>query len=190
MQEGRIDGVRQRRLPIEDVASRLLERSARTPPPLDADHRIERAVTDRDRRERRGEVDLEALHGGNEARQGDDRSRAGTPAAQAERVAHHRALREAAEHRPAGGDARLLGQPVQPLARETIRGQERVGVGIADLAYRVPMRASGREVERTARRDAEQPSLRVEHVEQREEVVLVGAAPVEEDEHVVVEDGA
>ena len=44
------------------------------------------------------------------------------------------------------------------------------------------MRASGREVERTARRDAEQPSLRVEHVEQREEVVLVGAAAVEEDD--------
>ena len=44
------------------------------------------------------------------------------------------------------------------------------------------MRASGREVERTARRDAEQQSLRVEHVEQREEVVLVGAAAVEEDD--------
>ena len=40
----------------------------------------------------------------------------------------------------------------------------------------------GGSVERRARRHAEQPALRIEHVEQRKEIVLVRAATVEEDE--------
>lgn len=44
------------------------------------------------------------------------------------------------------------------------------------------MRAAGRQGERPARGDAEQPPLRVERVEERVEVALVRAPAVEEDE--------
>jgi hypothetical protein len=44
------------------------------------------------------------------------------------------------------------------------------------------VRAARRQGERAARRDPEQATLRVECVEQRDEVMLVGAAAVEEDE--------
>ena len=47
------------------------------------------------------------------------------------------------------------------------------------------MGAPGRQVERAARRHREQPARRVEHVEEREEVVLVGAATVEQDEQAL-----
>ena len=49
----------------------------------------------------------------------------------------------------------------------------------------VPVRTARRQRQRAARRDAEQPLLRVEDVEEREEVVLVGAAPVEQDEQAL-----
>ena len=44
------------------------------------------------------------------------------------------------------------------------------------------MRAPGRERERPARDEAQQPLLRIEQVEERDEVELVGAAAVQEDE--------
>jgi len=47
------------------------------------------------------------------------------------------------------------------------------------------VRAARRERKRPARRDSEQPALRVEDVEEVEEVELVGAAAVEEDEQAL-----
>ena len=47
------------------------------------------------------------------------------------------------------------------------------------------MPAARRQRERPARSDAVQAPLRVERIEEREEVVLVGPAPVEEDERAV-----
>jgi hypothetical protein len=44
------------------------------------------------------------------------------------------------------------------------------------------VRAAGRERERPPRAQADEPALGIERVEQREEVVLVGAAAVEQDE--------
>ena len=44
------------------------------------------------------------------------------------------------------------------------------------------MGAAGRQRQRAARDEAEQALLRVEQVEERNEVELVGAAPVQEDE--------
>ena len=61
--EVRIDLVGHRRLAIEHLRAGSLEPLARLPAPLDADHRIQRAVTDRDRRQRRRQVELEPLHG-------------------------------------------------------------------------------------------------------------------------------
>jgi len=45
--------------------------------------------------------------------------------------------------------------------------------------------AARRQRERPARRDAREAPLRIEGVEQRKEVVLVGAASVEEDERAL-----
>jgi hypothetical protein len=44
------------------------------------------------------------------------------------------------------------------------------------------VRAAGRERERPARRDAAEAAVRVEDVEERDEVALVGPAAVEEDD--------
>ena len=44
------------------------------------------------------------------------------------------------------------------------------------------MRAARREVQRAPWSDSEQPTVRIEDVEEREQVALVGAAAVEEDE--------
>src|SRR5262249_57680100 len=60
--------------------------------------------------------------------------------------------------------------------------KERLRLGRPDAAERVPVRAPGWERQRPARRGADQAPFRIEGVEQREEVELVGAPPVEEHE--------
>ena len=52
----RVDRVLDRRLAVPDVGAGCLERVARRAAELDRDHRVVRAVRDRDRRERRLEV--------------------------------------------------------------------------------------------------------------------------------------
>ena len=66
--------------------------------------------------------------------------------------------------------------------RSCVARVERVVVREADARDDVPVRAAGRQRERRARRVAVQALPRIERVEQREEVVLVGAAAVQEDE--------
>ena len=44
------------------------------------------------------------------------------------------------------------------------------------------MRAAGRQRQRPARRRADEPPLRIERIQQRKEIVLVRAAPVEQDQ--------
>ena len=109
----------------------------------------------------------------------DDRRRPRAPAPESDREAHHRALREAAEH--------------DPLVRERVhepgRGGEALGEGRrvreADARHGVPVRAAGRQRERPARAVPVEAPLGVERVEERQQVVLVGAAAVEEDERAV-----
>ena len=74
---------------------------------------------------------------------------------------------------------------VEPLGGERERLGEGRRVRVADLVDRVPVGASGRQVERAARSHAQQPASRVEMVEKREQVALVGAAAVEEHEQPV-----
>ena len=77
-----------------------------------------RAVADRHGQARGlAEVELEALDLGDEAAQGHDARRSRAPRAQPERVRHHRALREAAEHGPLGRDAVLGEQAVEPAGQ-------------------------------------------------------------------------
>ena len=185
VEEPRVDRVRDRRLAVEHVRAGLLEDRPRAAAELHRDHRVERAVADRDGRERRSQVGLEALDDGDEPGERDD-PRGPRPARpESERVRHHRALREAAEHRSLRRDPGLGGQVVEPARCEIERRPERRGVGEADLADDVPVRAAGRQRERPARRDSDQPPLGVEHVEQRVEVVLARTAAVEEDERPV-----
>ncbi len=55
-------------------------------------------------------------------------------------------------------------------------------VRIADPRHDVPVRAARRQRQRAARAVPVQPPLGIQHVEQRKEIVLVGAAAVEEHE--------
>src|SRR5205085_1319805 len=89
---------------------------------------------------------------------------------------HDAALREAAEDDP------LEREAVEEVA-ERVEACEEVLVGRRrNAAERVPVRAARRQRERAARRVAVQPPFGIERVEQREEIVLVGAAPVQQDE--------
>ena len=146
---------------------------------LRRDHGIERAVRDRDRdvlEARR--VERPPLDTRHEPGHRNERSRARTVGAEAHRVAHDRPLREAAEH-----DALDRHREVVEKRGETGRRLvERRRIGCRDPAERVPVPSAGREAVRAARRDPEQPPVRVEQVEERIQVVLVGPAPVEQHE--------
>ncbi len=64
-----------------------------------------------------------------------------------------------------------------------VGGVEGVVVGVADARHDVPVVAGpARELQRRPRGDDVQPPLRVEHVGEAEQVVLVRAAAVVEDE--------
>ena len=104
-------------------------------------------------------------------------------ARQPERVAHHRAHRESAEHGPLRPDARPLPELVVEGGELPVRGPERVRVGVADARHDVPVvaRPAGQR-EGAARRHDVQPPRRIEHVGEPEQVVLVGPAPVVQDE--------
>ena len=80
---------------------------------------------------------------------------------------------------------RSCGQRVEPVRSLGVARAERRRIGVADPRHDVPVRAARRQGQRPARRVAVQPPLRVERVEQREQVVLVGAAAVEEDERAL-----
>src|SRR5438094_9228047 len=57
--EVRVDLMEHRRLAVQHLCAGLFQSRPRTPPPLDLDYGIERAVPDRHRRQGRGEVELE-----------------------------------------------------------------------------------------------------------------------------------
>ena len=103
-----------------------------------------------------------------------------TPRAKSERPRHHRALREAAEHRAL--DAQLVGfeERVQPAAGELGRWQKRAGIREADPHHLIPVCASRRKRQRPAGKHHHQPALGVEHIGQRSQIVLVGAATVKQ----------
>ena len=129
----------------------------------------------------RVEVELEAGHRGDEPGEGDQRGRRRPALAERERVAHHRALREAAERDPLRREA----EAVEPLREASIAVVERGRIRVADLAKCIPVRAARRERERPAGGEAEQLAARVEQVEERHEVELVGPAAVQQDERAL-----
>ena len=116
----RVDRVLDRRLAVEHVGAGGFERRARGAAELDRDHRVVRAVRDRDRRERRLEVGLPALDRRDEAAEREQRLRARPALPEPERVAHHRALREAAEHDAVGGERQRV-EPTRSARRSPAR---------------------------------------------------------------------
>ena len=115
---------------------------------LDADHRVAAAVGDPHRQARAVEVGAPALDGRDEAAHRDDPRRRRAPGAEAERVGHDRALREAAEDRALPRHAGELGDVA---LQELVGGVEGVGVGEADARHDVPVAPAGRQ-EAAARR--------------------------------------
>ena len=73
----------------------------------------------------------------------------------------------------------LVRERIEPFRCLGVGGSERRGIREADTRHDVPVRAARRQCERCARRVAVQPPLGVERVEQRKEIVLVGAAAVQ-----------
>ncbi len=171
--------MRERVLAVDHRRTRILEQLPSLPPELDRDDRVERPVADRDRRDL-GQVELEPVDGRDEAGERDQCGRARPSLSEAEGVGHHGALREAAEHGSIVPDSALFQEAVQPGADVPVGRLERLAIGIPHLPERVPVRPARRERERAARRHAEEPLLRIEEVEQRIEIELVGAAPMEE----------
>ena len=183
--EVRVDLVVHLRLAVEDFRAGGFEHLPRLAAPLDADHRIQRAVADRDRRQRRRQVELEPLDGRDERAEHGERRRSRPPAAQAQRIRHHAALREPAQHQPVVPETVLRQEAVQPLRCRRVAQIERRRLGRADPTERVPVRAAGRQRQRPARRRADETALRVQRIEQGKEIVLVRAAPVEQDQRAL-----
>ena len=76
-------------------------------------------------------------------------------------------------------------RPSRNLRRPAERREERLGIGRRDASQPVPVGAARRQRQRASRRDPEQTPLRVERVEKGVEIVLIGAAAVEEDERTL-----
>ena len=83
---------------------------------------------------------------------------------------------------------RSIGTPVRsarPSSQEPSRSnvaRKRLGVGVADLLDRVPVVPDRRQLQRAAGEGADEPLARVEDVDQRRQVLLAGAAAVEQDD--------
>jgi len=71
-QKGRVDRVGERRFTVQYGGAGLLKARARLAGEIDWDHGVGGAVSDRDRRQRRGEVERETIDGGDEAAEGND----------------------------------------------------------------------------------------------------------------------
>ena len=126
------------------------------------------------------ELELEVRHRGDEAAHGEQPGRPRAARAERERPRHHRALGEAAEHRALDRDAGALREPLEPGAEALERRQERLRVRVADLLDQVPVVADRRQLQRAAGERADEPLARVEDVEQRDQVLLGGAASVQQ----------
>ena len=124
-----------------------------------------------------------AVHRRDEAAAHDQAGRRRPPLPQAHRVGHDRAHREAADDGAVPAEAALGEEAVEEPGERLVGRRERLRVRVADARHQVPVAPARRHVrQRRAGSDADEPPLGIELVEEAEEVVLVGAAPVVEDE--------
>src|SRR4051794_22890157 len=180
----RVDVVGGVGLVVLDVQPARLEQLARTAGEADLHHRGAPAGGDEDAQaaailERR----LPAPYDRDEYPEREEARRPRPVGAEPERVGHHRAHQEAPQHGRLGGCPGALPQLVVEAGKALVRGAPRVRVRVADARHHVPVVAGpARKLQRRARRDDVEPPARVEHVGEAEQVVLVGAAAVVEDE--------
>jgi hypothetical protein len=179
-----VDFVPAGELVVVDIESSRHEPLARTVGEVDADHRIVAPVGDeRADAAAIGQPRLPAVDRGDEAGEGEYPGGRRALRCERQRVAHHRAHREAAQHRARGRDAGALPQLVVERAQQHVGGVEGIRVGIADARHDIPVlaRPAG-DRQRRARRDDVQAPCRIERVGEPQQVVLIGAAPVVEHE--------
>ena len=150
----RVDVVRGVGLVVLDGQAAGLEQLAGAARERDVHDRVVAAVGDERARARAvGERGLPAVDGRDEAGEGEDAGGRRAVRAEPQRVAHHRAHREAAEDGPLRGRARALPQLVVQLRERAVGGVERVVVGVADARHDVPVvPRPARELQRRARR--------------------------------------
>ena len=174
--DARVDRVLHRRLAVEDLGARGLERGAGAMAEARPDDRVVRAV----RRSRSAGTAARrrapSPRPGDEAREARRSPRAGAGRGRARpRTSSPRPARSR-RSRSSRGAASRRSRPPPRTPRRTVR------VGIADARHDVPVRAARRQRQRRARAEAIQPPLGIQGIQQRHEVELVRAAPVEEDE--------
>jgi len=130
-----------------------------------------------------GDVGRPAVDGRDEAREGEDPGGRRARWVQAQGIGHHRTHGEPTEDRLGGRQAGALPELVVERRKLGVCREERVGIGIADTGNHVPVLARpARNRQRAAGCDDVQPLLGVQDVGEAEQVVLVGAATVVQDE--------
>src|SRR5436305_4198377 len=180
----RVDLVAQLRLAVGEVEPTGFDQLAGAVGELDPDHRVVAAVADEDAGAGAiGEARLPALDRRHEAAEGEDPRRRRPLGVQPRRVAHHRPHREAAEHGPLRRDPSLLPEPVVEIGQGGAGGLEALRIGMADPRHQIPVVAgrSGK-LQRRPRRHHLKSLLRIEEVGEADQVALVGAAAVVEDQ--------
>ncbi len=171
-------------LEIGDRESRRLKQITRSSGKRDVHDRVLAAMGDEHRHRLAGDqVGFPAVDRRDEAGEREDPGGRGPVAGKPERVAHHRAHREATEHGPCGREAGALPRGVMERGELVVGGVERVGIRIADARHRVPVvaRPAGNG-QRCSRGDDVQPLLRIKHISEAEQVMFIGAAAVVQDE--------
>src|SRR3954454_14005495 len=129
------------------------------------------------------EVGLPAVDDRDEAGEGEDPGGRRPGGAEPERVAHHGAHGEAAEDGPLRPEPGPRPQRVVEGGERGVGGMEGVGVGVADARHDVPVMPgpAGQRQGRARGHDVQAPPG-VEHVAERQQVVLVRPAAVVQDE--------
>jgi hypothetical protein len=145
-QESGVDRVRKRVFAVEQVGAGRLEALARLPAELHRDDLVVGAVADRDRIALEpSERQVEALDLRHEARQRHDSRRPLRRApAEAERPAHHRALREAADHGALPRHPTRFRECAEPPGQLLVALHERLAMREADALHDVPVVAARR----------------------------------------------
>ena len=175
----RVDLVCDVGLVVRDVEPARPEQISRTPGEADIHDRIGASVRHEHARVASRECRLPARDDRYESREREDPCRRAPVLSEPERIAHDRAHRESAQHRARGCNARASPELVVEGRELVVRAVERLGIGVADPRHDVPVESGPAwELERRPGSDDVKPVLGIEHVGEREQVVLVGAPAV------------
>ena len=177
---GGVDVVGHIGLVVLDFQAARLQQITGPAPELDADHRVAPPVgNERAHAWAALEVRPPAVDDRHEPRERENPGWGRPVGSEAQRVAHDRAHREAAEHGGGRRDPGPLPQLVVEAGELAVCGMERFGVRMADLRHEIPVMPgpTGYRQRCAGGGDVQAPE-RVERVTEGEKIVLVGAATV------------